>query len=234
MGNAKTKEVAWYVKPNPCLLRKNEFAPYLVGNEKEVPEDSVLQERAYAMIINEPSHVGHRLMYVIMAMRLKGSEKIGTELLKELTKYVDDAMACDPKESKCYSLKGFLYERAKKTDLAKEVYLAGYNNVYSVGGRSLSIHDVELLALFAAFCEEHGTPMPLPAGDVWKDCCLRAPESAIANGNYGLYLLRKGDGAGMARLQKAKELEQDPEGFWAGQLELHSSGGGAKGGKKKK
>jgi hypothetical protein len=45
-----------------------------------------------------------------------------------------------------------------------------------------------------------------------------------ANGNYALYLLRKKDGSGIARLLKAKELENDPEGFWASQYQLHTNG----------
>ncbi len=108
--------------------------------------------------------------------------------------------------------------------------MTGYNHVFAVGGRLLSIHDVELLALFAAFCEVHGASMPLPQGDIWKDCCLRAPDSPIAHGNYGLFLLRSGDGSGVARLQKAKDLENDPEnGFWAHQYEVHVTQSGKKG-----
>jgi hypothetical protein len=45
-----------------------------------------------------------------------------------------------------------------------KAYLAGYTNVFSVGGRMLSIHDVELLALFGAFGEVHGVSLPLPPG----------------------------------------------------------------------
>jgi hypothetical protein len=174
MGNAKTKELAWFVKPNPMLMRKNEYQPYILGGEKEIPTDGVLQQRAYEMIINEPSNVNHRLMYwkrrrvfgfsnktlslpryAIMAIRLKGEKNIKAAQA-ELIKYIEDAKACDPKESKVYSLLGFLNEKIGNLEKASEAYLAGYNNVFSVGGRMLSIHDVELLALFGSFSEEHG------------------------------------------------------------------------------
>lgn len=228
MGNAKTKEIAWYVKPNPVLLRKTEFQPYFVGGEKELT-DAVIQQRAYDMIINEPSNVKHRLMYAIMAIRLKGDEKAVKQALPELIKYVEDAKACDPKESKCFSLLGFLHEKTGNVEKAREIYLQGYNNVFAVGGRMLSINDIELIALFGAFSEMHGSSLPLPAGDVWKDCCLRAPDSPIANGNYGLFLIRSNKSAdGAARLLKAKQLEDDEDGFWAAQYEMHVTNGGKK------
>ena len=85
-------------------------------------------------------------------------------------------------------------------------------------------------ALYAAYGEAHGIPLPLPLGDIWKDCCLRAPNSTLANGNYGLFLLRNGDAANAKpRLEKARELENDPEdGFWADQVNCHFGGKGKK------
>lgn len=144
----------------------------LFFNPKQELSDSVLQQRAYDMIINEPGNVKHRLMYAIMAIRLKGEKDLHSSF-QELVKYVEDAKACDPKESKVtvpldkvsrkadnrfqvFSLLGFLHEKIGQTEKAKQYYLAGYNNVYAVGGRLLSIADVELLALFAAFSEMHG------------------------------------------------------------------------------
>ncbi len=120
MGNAKTKEAAWFVKPNPCLLRREEFSLYLVGGEQTVPDDQTLQQRAYEMIINEPANVKHRLMYAIMAIRQKGEKNIVSGQA-ELLKYIDDAKACDPNESKVYSLLGFLYEKTGQQEKAKEV-----------------------------------------------------------------------------------------------------------------
>ncbi len=231
MGQKESKGAVWFLKPNPCLLPPSDLKPYLVAGEdaKRPPSEEVLLPRVYECIVNEPQDARHRIIHAVLTIRQKREEKEIKKSFAELEKLVDAAVQCDPSYSKNYSVLGYLLEKTGQTDRAGEVYLKGYKNIYQTGGRMLETVDVELLALYAAFGEANGIPLPLPLGDIWKDCVLRAPNSALAAGNYGLFLMRNNDLANAKqRLEKARDLENDPEGFWAEQLRCHFGAKGKK------
>jgi tetratricopeptide (TPR) repeat protein len=224
MGNANKKGPVWFMKPNPCLLPLADLKPYMLPGEKQPPAEDVLLPRVYELIVNDPTGATHRIIFAVLTIRLKRDSVMKD--FAELEKLVEAAIQCDANLSKSYSVLGYLLEKTGDVKRAGEVYLKGYHRIYAVGGRMLDIADVELLALFAAFGEANGIPLPLPLGDIWKDCCLRAPNAALANGNYGLFLLRNGHAAdAKPRLEKARDLENDPEGFWANQLASHFPAG---------
>lgn len=236
MGQKESKGLVWFMKPNPCLLSPKDVQEYLVAGERVPPEDSVLLVRVYEHLVQDTTNAKHRIIYAILTIRTvmkAGGEKAIRKELPAIEKLIEAATQCAGHDSKTFSVLAYVLEKTGDVERAKKVYNAGYESVFCVGGRMLTTADVELLALYAAFGEEHGIDFAFKIGDVWKDCSLRAPESALAQGNYGLYLLRKGDMAnGKARLERAVQLEKDPEGFWAEQLREHFQEGAKK--KKKK
>jgi hypothetical protein len=101
-------------------------------------------------------------------------------------------------------------------------YLQGYQIIYRQGGggRMLGEDDVVHLMMLAVHKEETGIPQLPPSvtvASIYKDAALQAPDNAMAQGNYGLYLARTNDRAGaLPRLQKAAAGGDD---FWVERLE---------------
>lgn len=207
------EEPVLFLRPDPI-----ESADYeRIYSDGEKLDQQTLVARVHEMIVNEPGEAKHRLAYALL-MSKTGKKKTREEM-EELFR---NAQQTNANWAKVYSCWGYYLASLGATEDAGKKYQEGYEVVYAMGrGRMLDADDVELLGLYAAHGEEHGLALPLPAGDIWKDCALRAPENATAQGNYALYLLRHNDRAGaQTRLQKAAASGDE---FWTEQYNKNFS-----------
>ena len=204
MGCCSSAEEVRYKLPEEPL-KISDMNDYLAGDENL--DDQTLAVRIHEMIETEPDQAKHRVNYAIMMN--KTDKKKSPEEMKQL---FEDAIQCDPNSSRAYAAWArYLLDRGDQKG-AVEKLEQGYKAIYRTGTRALTEDDVTLLCMYAGLGEESGISFPVDIGDIYKDAALNAPNSALAQGNYGLYLMRKNDrAAAQPRLKIAKD-SGDP--FW--------------------
>lgn len=180
-------------------------------------DTQTLVARVQEMIGNEPGNATHLCNYAVLMSRT-GKKKTR----EEMEPYWEAVYKADKNFIRGYTAHASYLASIGDQQGAGEKYLEGYHIVYRQGGggHMLGNDEVVHLMLLACHKEETGFPQLPPSvtvGSIYKDAALQAPQNAMAQGNYGLYLARNGDNAGaLPRLQTAAAGGDD---FWVERLE---------------
>ncbi len=186
---------------NPVTQKSLLREYFQTGEEGVLKDDSVLTAwlpaltgRVLIALCKDPGDAKHRFVYALLVHDKKPFE--------EVSQLFEQCLQCDPERQlpSVQETYAHFLERNGRLKEAAKWYEEAFDALYK---RQTTAADVNLMTLYAAFASEQQLDTAAKLKDVWKDCALLAPHLALAQGNYGLHLLRTDKEAAKSRIEEA-------------------------------